>query len=185
MGLAILAGVILLFSLIGFRRYLPYVGSSFLPKEPPPVVVTMENMRLVGMGKKGKLWSMRARRVEVARDRTLTTLSGISDGRIYDSGKVALKVDAGRAVYDSSRENMQLSGGIDIRGRNGERVTAEGADWNSSTSTLRSKGRIRVETRWSTMTADNLIVDVAGKELTMRNVSGTANVGRLDAADER
>jgi len=58
--IAIAAGALLLLSVIVFRRYLPYTGMNLAPKQPPAVVMAIENAYLVGLGRSGKLWSIRA-----------------------------------------------------------------------------------------------------------------------------
>ena len=45
-----LAGVILLLSLLIYRRYIPYVGRSLAPSEPPSVILQMRNAYFVGTG---------------------------------------------------------------------------------------------------------------------------------------
>ncbi len=87
----------LLISVIAFRRYSPYTNRG-LPPRKPSIVLAMQDAYLVGMGHHGKLWSIHADKVEMSRNQATTILTGIRNGKIYSNNKVALKVDAGRAV---------------------------------------------------------------------------------------
>ena len=181
---AIAAGVILLLSVVAFKRYLPYVGDRLTLKEPPAVVLAMEDVYLVGMSKKEKLWSLNAKKVEVSRDRSIATLTHITDGKIFDEGEVALKVKAGGAVYDDRREDLELSRGVAIEGREGDKVAAEGVSWNSSTSVLRSAGPVRFERASTKVAADDLEVDLKKKEMTMHNVRLTVDIEEIQRRAE-
>ena len=170
LGLALAAGLILLVSLLAFRRYLPYVGGSLASSQPPSVVLQMRNARFVGLNRKGKLWSLRAKSVEIGQNRYLTTLTGITQGKIFDSGKVALQMEAGRAVYNSIVGDLTMDGGIALMGADGQRLTAQGADWNSATSSLRSTGKVLYQSPWGKASTDRMLVDMKSKEMTMWNV---------------
>ena len=183
MGLAIAAGVILLLSVVVFKRYLPYVGDRLEVKEPPAIVLTMEDAYLVGLGKKEKRWSLRARKVEIGRNRSVTTLTDIFDGKIFDEGEVALNVTAGKVVYDERRDGLELSGGVSVEGLEGEKVTAEGARWDGSTSLLHGRGRVRLEGKWGDASGDDLVVDVKQKEMTMTNVSGSVRIEEIEGRE--
>lgn len=180
LGWAILAGCILLLSLLAFRRYLPYVGSSLAPKQPPSVVLEMHNAYFVGLNRKGKVWSIRAKKVEIGQNRYLTTLTDISDGRIFNSGKPALKMTAGRAMYNGMVGDLALDNGICVTGPNGQQVTATGADWNSATSTLRSRGKVQYASSFGKASTDSVLVDMRSKEITMWNVSGSIDLSKQE-----
>ena len=182
---AIAAGVILLVSVMAFKRHLPYVGDRFNLKHPPAVVLAMEDTYLVGMDGKQKLWSLKARKVEISRDRSIATLTRITDGKIFDEGKVALKMTAGRAVYDDRREDLALSRGVAIEGREGDKVAAESVNWNSSTSVLRSTGPVRFERTWTKVAADDLEVDLKKKEMTMHNVRMSVDLREMERQAEK
>lgn len=153
-----------------FKRYLPYTGVPLAPRQTPPVVLAMQDAYLVGLGHQGKLWSLRAERIEIAQNRSSTSIAGITDGRIYEQARVALKVKAGRADYDAYTRGLTLAGGIEVRGPDGQRVIAEGATWNSFDSTLRSSGRVSYDSKLSKVTADALRFDLRRRQLEMWNV---------------
>lgn len=168
--IAVALGLALVASVFVFRRYLPYTGVPLSPKEPPAVVLAMEDAKLVGLGGGQKLWSIRAGKIEMGRNRSGATITGISEGMIYDRGKPALSVYAGRADYDVFSRNLLLSKGIRIEGREGQKLSADGAIWNSFNSTLRSNGRISFESRWSKLSADSLVVDLRSRQMDMSNI---------------
>lgn len=182
-GLALAAGLILLISLLAFRRYLPYVGGSLASTQQPSIVLQMRNAHFVGLNRKGKIWSLNAKSVEIGRNRYLTTLTGITQGKIFDSGKVALQMEAGRAVYNSIAGDLAMDNGISLVGADGQRVTARGANWNSATASLRSTGRVLFQSPWGQASTDRMLVDMRNKEMTMWNVTMSIKPNQQEAAE--
>ena len=176
LGRALVAGLICLISILVFRRYLPYVGSTLEPSQPPSVVLEMRNARFVGLNHKGKIWSLKAKKVEIGQNRYMTTLTGITQGKIFDAGKPALTVEAGKAVYNSLAGSMVMDEGILLTGPDSEKIIAKGADWNSTTSLLRSFGKVRYESPWGEALTDRLLVNTKTRELTMWNVNARFDV---------
>lgn len=183
LGLVLVAGAILTLSIIAFRRYLPYTGVPLAPREPPAVVLAMENAYFVGLNHQRKAWSLKAKKVEIGRDRSTTTLTSISDGRIFQNGKVALVVRAGQAVYSSREGDLLLADGVTVEGMDDQKVSAEGAYWNSETATLRSKGRVKFENKWSKATSDDVVVDLKKKEMTMSRVRLSVPMSEIEGMD--
>ncbi|MCL5104022.1 MAG: LPS export ABC transporter periplasmic protein LptC [Armatimonadetes bacterium] len=175
----VIAAAVLLVSIVAFKRYLPYANINFNLRQPPPVVLAMEDAYLVGLGHNGKLWSTKARSVEIAQNRSTTILTGIHDGKIFDKDKIALRVKAGHAVYDTYSRNLDLSEGILVEGTDRQRITGAGASWNSATSTLRSIGRVSFETASSKVTTDRLLMDLNKKELEMWDIHMSFNLNEL------
>ncbi len=167
------AAAALFLSVFLFKRHLPYTGMPALPRKPPVAVMIMENAYLVGLGHKGKLWSVRAHRVEVAQNRTTTTLTGISHGSVFAGKAVAFSLEAGKAVYDSAFGNLILSGGIRVRGRDGQDIASDGALWSSSSAVLVTTGPVVCKNPWGKLTADRLQLNARRKELTLTRVGGS------------
>ncbi len=171
----IAAAALLLVSIAAFHRYSPIPGTSLMPKALPAVVLAMDNSYFVGLGRDGGLWSLRAARVELSRDRSTTVLSGISDGHVFSNGKPVLTLKAGRVVYDAVSRNLVLTNGYVING-DGQKVSGSGASWNSSALTLRGTGMVDFESRWGTISAQDLLVDLKNKEWTTRNGHGVIDL---------
>lgn len=176
----LIAGAVLLISIAVFRSHLPYMGDSYLLRKPPAIVLAMDDVYLVGIGGKSKLWSLKARKVEIGQDRNTATLSGISHGKIFDKGKTILNVQAGRAVYDERRKDLRLSRGIELEGTEGQRIGARAAHWNSHTAILRSASRVTFNGAWGSVSGDNLVVDLRKKQMVMRNVSFRVGIEKLE-----
>lgn len=170
--LAIAALLVMGVIVFALRQYLPHSGIQLAPKKPPAVVLLMEGTYFVGLGHDGKQWSAQAEKVEIGQNRSITNLTGIHGGKVFDNGKVALKIKAGNAVYDTFTKDLTLGGGVEIIGRQGQIITGSGADWNSATQTLRSIGPVSVETKSSRIVTDALRVSLKDKELVMWNVQG-------------
>ena len=180
LGLAIAAGLILLVSVAVFKRYLPYTGRSLMPKEPPAVVLAMENVHLVGLSKTKKLWTANAKKVEIGRNKSITTVTDITDGEIFDQEEVALRVQAGRARYNSRGSILEMSDGILVTGNEGQRVSATSAVWDAARSKLESKGNVALEISGVKASTDKLLVDLETKEVSMWNVRMAFDVKELE-----
>lgn len=169
------AAAALLLSVFVFKRYLPYTGPPTFPRQPPAVVMTIEDAYLVGLGSRGKLWSVKAKKVEVAQNRTTTILSGITRGDVFDSGKVAFSLQAGKAIYDSLSNNLALSGGIKISSE-GRIVETEGALWSPRNATLSSTGRVVYRGEWGKLTAERLELDARSRQMSCWRVGWQIDV---------
>jgi len=176
------AGLILLVSILAFRRYLPYVGGSLKPEQPPSVVLEMRGAYFVGFGHKSKLWSLKAAKVQIGQSRYVTTLTDITDGRIFDRGKSVLGVEAGKAVYNSAAGSLMMNRGITLVGNDGQKISAAGASWNSATALLRSNGRVTYESSWGKASTESMVVDMRTKEMTMRNVVISIQPSKLEGS---
>ena len=177
-----MAGLILLVSILVFRRYLPYVGGTLAPEQSPSVVLQMRNAYFVGLDHKGKLWSLKASKVEIGQNRYMTTLTRITDGKIFDAGKPVLEVEAGKAVYNSLAGNLDMDKGITLSGSDGQKISAAGANWNSATSMLRSSGKVRYEAPWGRASTESVTVDMKTKEMTMTNVVISVQPSKLEGS---
>ncbi len=170
-------------SLVAFRGYLPY-SSSLVGNRQPSVVLQMNDAHFVGLTHGSKSWSLDAKKVEIGQQRYITTLADITDGKIFESGKPILQVKAGQATYNSVFGDLLLEKGISVVGSDGQRVTAQGATWNSMTSTLRSKGEVVYDSDWGKAKTDKMLVDVKKQEMTMWNVVVSIKPDKLEAVGD-
>ncbi len=160
---------------------MPYVGSTLAPKTPPSIVLELRNTHFVGMNNRKKAWSIRAKTVRIGQDRVVTTLTGVTEGKIYDRSKVALQMETGRARYNSVTGSLDMDEGIRLTGSDGQKVTAKGANWNSPTSTLRSKGEVRYTSPWARVSTKEMLVDMRNREMTMRDVDISISLSAEEA----
>lgn len=181
-GIVVMAGSVLIISLIAFRRYLPYAG-NLISTQQPAIVLQMRNAHFVGLNDGKKIWSLDAKRVEIGQNRHITTLTHITNGKIYELEEMALQVEAGRAMYNSVAGNLHLEEGISLTGSDGQSLTAPGANWNSNNSTLNSAGKVLYRSPWGNASTDSISVDLKNKEMTMQNVVISIIPDKLEAAE--
>ncbi|MCX6346216.1 MAG: hypothetical protein NT018_14285 [Armatimonadetes bacterium] len=179
LALAITSIGVLLLSVFIFRRYLPYTGIDLGPKQLPAIVMEMNDVYLVGLGHEGKIWSAKAGSVVIGRSRSRTKITNLHDGKIFDKGKVALKVKAGSAIYDTFTRNLRLADGVEVLGVKGQKICAAGAYWNSAMQVLRSMGQVIYENGSSKIQADKLIVDLRNQQMDMWNITMSFTVGDI------
>ena len=178
--MAIIAAVVLLISVTAFKQYLPYIGESLSPKQPPSIVLAMEDAYLVGINNQGKAWSLKAKSVDVSQNRAFTTVSEITDGRIFDKDKPAFRLKAAKAVYSNSSRRLKLLGGVRIDGSEGQVIKANGADWDPTSSILRSHGGVNLRTKGSDISTQKLAIDLKNEELTMEKVIVRVDISEVD-----
>lgn len=167
-----LALALLVASVFIFRRHLPYTGVPSIPKSPPAAIMAMDGVSLVGLGREGKLWALRAAHVEVAQNRTTATITRIADGEVFSGKRVSFRVRAGRAVYDTGSGYLALDGGIHIEGPK-QKLAAGGAVWSPVTQLLRSTGPVEYTSEWTKLRAEGLQLDTRNKELSLMRVRGS------------
>ncbi len=170
-------------SLVAFRGYLPY-SSSLTNNRQSAVPLQMNNAHFVGLTHGKKSWSVDAKKVAIGQERYITYLKNITNGKIFESGKLVLQIEAGQATYNSVFGNLWLDKGISVIGNNSQRLTAQGATWNSMNSTLRSKGEVVYQSDWGNAKTDKMLVDVKNKEMTMWNVVVSIKPDKLEAVGD-
>ncbi len=163
----VIVAALLVLSVVVYRRDLPYSGGNLGLSLKPEMLLTMENAYLVGSGARGKVWSLRAKSVEMTQDRSNTTITKIADGRIFQQGKPFLHINAGKAVYDQYSQDLRIEKGIVIKGDAGQVAKCAGALWNPKSSLLTTVGRVSYRDSSSRVTAEGLSVDAAKKEMTL------------------
>jgi hypothetical protein len=178
-GWSVAVGVAFLVSVVIFRRYLPYGPTPLAPNQPPPVVIAMTDTYLVGLSKGDKLWSVRAKNVEIARDRITTTIRDIHDGKIYRDHKVAFRVKAGSGSYNGWTRDLTLGDGIVVEGSEGQKIITRGARWTNGDTTLRNTDPVVFENKWGTFSTQRLEVRLAKREMEMWKVRMQIDLGEL------
>lgn len=183
--LLLAAVAILPLGLIALRQHLPYAASGLASRQPPPVVLSMENAYLVGLGRSGKIWSAHAESVEMAQNRYSVELKNIHDGEVIDKGKTVLKLSAGRADYNLYARDLRLSDGVLVEGDDGQSIKALGASWNWSTGILRSNGGVAYKSNWGSANAEALEVNLRNHRMRMWNGEIRARISQaeLDAGE--
>lgn len=80
-------------------------------------------------------------------------------------------MQAGRAVYDTFYRDLQLGGGVLIKGKNGQTVSGGGASWNSASATMRSIGQVQYRSGWGTASVGEMAVDLRSRQVVMKRVN--------------
>lgn len=147
------------------RQQLPYSGGSLAPALAPQMLLTMDSAYLVGSGASGKIWSLKAERVEMTQDRSNTIITRIRNASIYEKGKPLLHIDAGRALYNQYSQDLRIAGGIKLRGEAGQNADCSGAVWDPRKNTLTTSGKVSYVDPSMRATAEGLSVNTSSKEL--------------------
>ena len=151
-------------SFVYFRRYSPYKVSALLAGNPE-IILSLRGVEMVGRSEGQRLWSFRAERADVARGQIRTTFVAIRDGKLYDEGKVVATVEAGRAVYDSATDNVDVSDGVTVASPRGYRASAQSARWSAYFKRLWCPGKVSFRAGDNELVGSNLIADMRNQEV--------------------
>lgn len=177
--LGIAAVLTMLLCVYLFRHYLPYSGIDLSPKQAPAIVIAMSDVYMAGVGRSGKMWSAKAEKVEMGQNRVIATLTDIHDGKIYSDNQIAMRATAKGGDYNIFSKELQLRGSVVLTGNSGQRITGDGANWNSMTKTLRSTGQVSYVSGKTRIITDSLLVDMNTRRMEMWNLRMTFSVNDL------
>lgn len=170
-------------TLVYLRKYSPYKVSDTLIKNPE-IILSLQDVDIMGRSDGKKMWSFHADRVEVSRGRYRTEFFSIKDGKLYDDDKVAASVTAGRAIYDSSTGNVEVADGVKIVSIQGYRAEAESATWSGYFRKLRIPGQVKLSSSESMLTGRNLIADIANENMMLDKPKMVISISEMEKADE-
>ncbi|MGQ9456267.1 MAG: LPS export ABC transporter periplasmic protein LptC [Armatimonadota bacterium] len=160
-------------SLVVFRRYLPYTDRQIAPGELPRLEMVAEDTRVLCISNGTKLWSLCARRVELAQNRSSVTMRDITNGMVYQKDRPILKVRARKLYYDEFSGCLTVSDSVDIRGMQGQRVYTPGLVWNISKGVLCATGHVLFESSLGKILAGRLSINIRNSQIELSDVHGT------------
>lgn len=179
----VLIGLII-WSYIHFKDYRPVSTDTRLIR-PPEILLSVEEIKLAGRAKGQPMWRLEAKRLTLNQNRAVTTLEDIRDGTIYDDGKPAASVKAGRAVYDSARQRLDVSGGVRVGSKEDgtvmetSRVTYEGL-----TRRIICPSEVKIVRGESHGTVDRLVADLAQQTVEADNLRMRTTTKELERRQE-
>jgi LPS export ABC transporter protein LptC len=128
------------------------------PAEPPPFL-QIEGTSLSGADPRGRrVWDVRAQTLEVDRARRRLTMSAVM-GQFYADGTPQLAFRAPSALLDVATRDVELSGGVELRARDGRTLRAARVRYTAADGVLTAMGGVRITQPGMTVTADALRTD--------------------------
>lgn len=166
-----------------FWKYSPYKITSNLIGNPR-IILSLKNVEVVGRSDGKKAWSFKAKQADVARGRYRTELTSISEGKLFDiDEKHVATVTAGKAVYDSSTENVEATDGVKVVSVQGYTAQAEQARWSSFMKQLFCPGTVKFTANGSELIGQNLVADIDDQEVTIEKAKMVVEISDISELD--
>ncbi|MDH7600972.1 MAG: hypothetical protein QHI38_02385 [Armatimonadota bacterium] len=167
-------------SLVLLRHRLPYAAHNLGQPQLSTAIMRVEDAHILAFSRGVKLWCISANAAELSRDRRIVSLTGITDGRVYQNGAPVLMVTAGKVRYDTFSGDLVVSRGVCARSPKGQVLRTETLMWNASRMVVASRGSVRFNSALGSATARALTLDLGGRQLKLVDVFGKINLeGRL------
>lgn len=131
---------------------------------------------IIGRQDGKKVWSFRAKSIEVSRDRRLVTFQNIINGTLIKDGNVIASLSAKKVIYDSLIGKISAPGLSEVKIVNGPTLKVKNIYWNGQKSKLVCTGGIRANFDGSTLEGERLTADFEKKEITIDKVRGTIRI---------
>ena len=159
---------------IALRYALPLENKVMQPDITGPII-RMNNVHLTGMVNKTKAWSLSANKVELSQNKSTTTITNITNGKIFNAGQPAFNVTAGKAKYDIWTKSLQLSKNIKIVGEDGQVISADSI-YLTSRGILTNSGKIKINNKFGEISANRLLINIPKRELTAWDINFNLNM---------
>lgn len=161
-ALFIIAGLTI--TLVSLWKYSPYKITNKIVGNPR-IILSLKNVEVVGRSDGRKIWSFNAKQAHVSRGRFRTELVAISNGKIFNDGKHVVTITAGKAVYDSSTGNVEVTDGVKVVSVHGYTAQAKQARWSNSMKALRCPGKVRFTADGSVLVGQDLVANIDNQEV--------------------
>ena len=175
----VLVGLVV-WSYIHFKDYRP-VGANTQLIKPPGILLEVEGIKLAGRSKGRPIWRMDADRLMFSQNQYVTTVEGIHGGAIYQDGKPAASVKAGRASYDSIRHSLDASGGVSINTKDGTMLKTTELTYDDITKRISCPKKVSIVRGTSRGSVDKMVADLGNDTVEADNLRMRIMTKDIDA----
>lgn len=135
--------------------------------------IRFEDATLVGRADGKKVWEIKAKSIDISKDRRLATFQGLSQGALIQNDKKVASISADRVVYNTYTRDVMTPGTAELKLTNGPSLKVRKVFWNSQKERLFCEGGVDAKIGKSTMHGDRMTADLQNKEITATKVKGT------------
>jgi hypothetical protein len=144
--------------------------------------IRFKNAQFVGRAGGKKVWSLKAKTIDVSRDMQTATFGGVTDGKLIKDGKLMATLSAGRMMYNTFSRNISVPASADFKLADGPAFKVRNVVWDAGASRLMCTGGVDIVLGGSTLHGQEMTADLEKKELSLRKVNGKIRV-EPDALD--
>ncbi|MBE3578034.1 MAG: LPS export ABC transporter periplasmic protein LptC [Limnochordales bacterium] len=149
--------------------------------DPPALELT--GSELIGWYQGKRQWRLRARRVQVESDSSLTRLEDIREGVIYRDGQPYLGFASAGGEWDPESGSLRLWGGVELTFEGRTVFSTESLHWDGESERLVVPGRVRLFWDGRELAADRLEADVRSQTITAIGNVRIAQTGQAIEAE--
>ncbi len=135
--------------------------------------ISFKNATLVGRSEGKKVWQIKAKTIDISKDRQLATFSGLTQGALLQNDKKVASISADRVIYNTFSRDVATPGTAELNIVNGPSLKVHKVYWNGRKSRLFCAGGVDAQIGKSTMHGQQLTADMDKKEITATKVKGT------------
>ncbi|MFQ3550135.1 MAG: hypothetical protein SNJ70_10345 [Armatimonadota bacterium] len=177
--------VALVISISFFKQYLPYLGRSLQPTHSPDILITMENVKVIGISGNNKSWQIKADSLNLAQNRTIVTIKNINDGIVFIDKDRKLKLSSKKIIYDINSKTLRADGGFVITQPDIFTIKGNSVVWTEYNKQLTSQEELTFKNQWTEVTAEKFIADFNTQEYQMWQVKMKADPKQLEQLEEK
>ena len=138
----------------------------------PGVAIRFEGAQLVGRSGGRPVWLIKAKTIDLSKDRRKATFRGLTNGELLQDGKKIASISAPEVVYNVITQDVAAPSAAKLSITNGPSFTVRKVFWNARTSRLFCE-EVDAKLGANTMHGKRMTADLEKKEINASQVSGT------------
>ena len=171
-GAVILAGMIWSFFYLKDIYPLGSLGSKLGRDSLEGISIRFINANLVGRSNGKKVWTFKAKTIDVSKDRRLAIFRDVAKGSLLQDGKEIASLSSKKVVYNTYTNNVSAPLGAEFKLKEGPAFKVHDVFWSAQKSKLLCKKGIDMDLAGSTLHGEKMTVDLEKKELVIEKVKG-------------
>lgn len=140
------------------------------------VAIRFKDATLVGRANGQKVWSFRAKTIDVSKDRRQATFRGVARGELLEKGKKIADLSADAVTYNTFTRDVQVPGVARFELVDGPSFKVRNVQWDAAESKLICHGGVDASLAGSELHGEKMVANLRAKELTIEKVSGVVRL---------
>lgn len=171
-GAVILAGMVWSFVYLKDIYPIGSHGSKLGRDSLEGISIRFKNATLVGRSEGKKVWTFKARIIDVSKDRRLAIFRDVAKGILLQDGKEIASLSSKKVAYNTITNNVSAPLGAEFVLKGGPTFKVHDVFWSAQKSKLLCQKGIDMELAGSTLHGENMTADLNKKELVIGKVNG-------------
>ena len=134
--------------------------------------IRFKDATLVGRSGGKKIWEIKAKTIDISKDRRLATFQGLTQGALLQNDKRIASIAADKVTYNILTQNVAAPGTAELKVEDGPTFKVHKVFWNAQKSKLFCEGGVDAAIGGGTMHGERLTADLKNKEITATKVQG-------------